>query len=88
MAALGFAGTVVFTSVVAIRDDVEGRPFGIRVPLSVRAGVLTGWGPGLRLLGQWRWRSPSPQMELADVRQRCGQVAYACFLQSQALPAC
>jgi hypothetical protein len=46
-AAVGFAGTVAVTSIVAIRDNVEGRPFGVRVPLSVRAGILTGWGAGI-----------------------------------------
>jgi hypothetical protein len=47
VAALGFAATVALTSAVAIRDDIEGRPFGVQIPLSVRAGILTGWGAGI-----------------------------------------
>jgi len=43
-AAVGFACTTAFTTAVAIRDDLPGRPLGIGVPLSVRRGVLVGWG--------------------------------------------
>jgi hypothetical protein len=47
IAAVVFAGAVAVTSFVAIRDDIEGRPFGIQIPISVRAGILTGWGAGI-----------------------------------------
>jgi hypothetical protein len=43
-AALGFACTVGFTSAVAVRDDLPGRPLGIGVSLSVPTGILIGWG--------------------------------------------
>lgn len=43
-AAIVFAGTVGFTTAVALRDDLPGRPLGIGVPLSVPAGILVGWG--------------------------------------------
>ncbi len=43
-AALGFACNVGLGTVVAIRDNLPGRPLGIQVPLSVPAGILVGWG--------------------------------------------
>ncbi len=46
-AALGFAGNVGFGTLVAIRDNLPGRPLGIQVPLSVPAGILVGWGAGV-----------------------------------------
>jgi hypothetical protein len=42
--AVAFAGTCAYTSVVAIRDRLPGRPLGLSVPLSVPVGVLVGWG--------------------------------------------
>ena len=36
-----------FGSVVAARENVEGAPFGVRLPISVRTGLLAGWGSGL-----------------------------------------
>lgn len=44
---MAYAGTTVFGSCVAVRDDVPGEPFGISIPLSVRSGLLAGWGAGL-----------------------------------------
>ena len=43
-AALGFACATGYNSVVAIRENVPGEPFGIRTPLSVSIGILVGWG--------------------------------------------
>jgi drug/metabolite transporter (DMT)-like permease len=43
-AAVGFACATAFTTAVAIRDDLPGRPLGIQVPLSVPTGILVGWG--------------------------------------------
>jgi hypothetical protein len=42
--ALGFTFATAYNSVVAIREDLPGEPLGIRVPLSVSAGTLAGWG--------------------------------------------
>src|SRR6478672_11639191 len=47
IAAATFAASTVFGSVVAARGNVEGAPFGVRLPISVRTGLLTGWGSGL-----------------------------------------
>jgi hypothetical protein len=43
-AAVAFACTCVYTSVVAVREDLPGRPLRISVPLSVPLGLLVGWG--------------------------------------------
>ena len=43
-AAVGFACAAGYNSVVAIRDDLPGEPLGIQIPLSVRTGILVGWG--------------------------------------------
>jgi hypothetical protein len=47
IAAASFAAATAFGSVVAARENVEGAPFGIRLPISVRTGLLAGWGSGL-----------------------------------------
>lgn len=46
-ASLAFAGAAVAGSAVAIRDELPGQPCGISIPLSVRAGLLAGWGAGV-----------------------------------------
>jgi len=46
-ASLAFAGATVLGSVVAIRDELPGRPLGLSVPLSVPAGLLAGCGAGV-----------------------------------------
>jgi hypothetical protein len=46
-ASLVFAGATALGSVVAIREQLPGRPFGLSVPLSVPAGLLVGWGAGV-----------------------------------------
>ena len=43
-ASLAFAGASVLGSVVAIRDQLPGEPFGVSISLSVPAGLLAGWG--------------------------------------------
>jgi hypothetical protein len=43
-ASLAFAGAAGLGSVVAVRDQLPGQPFGLSVPLSVPAGLLAGWG--------------------------------------------
>src|SRR6478752_194041 len=47
IAAAAFAASTAFGSVVAARGNVEGAPFGVRLPISVRTGLLAGWGSGL-----------------------------------------
>ena len=47
IAAAAFAASTAFGSVVAARENVEGAPFGVRLPISVRTGLLVGWGSGL-----------------------------------------
>jgi hypothetical protein len=44
---LAFAGAAVLGSAVAIRENLPGQPCGIRIPLSVPAGLLVGWGAGV-----------------------------------------
>jgi hypothetical protein len=44
-ASLAFPGATVLGSVVAIREEVPGRPLGVGVPLSVAAGVAADRGP-------------------------------------------
>ncbi len=46
-AAIAFACVVGFTTAVAVRDDLPGRPLGIGVPLSVPTGIVVGWGAGV-----------------------------------------
>jgi hypothetical protein len=47
IASLAFVGATVLGSAVAIRDQLPGEPLGVRVPLSVPVGVVTGWGAGI-----------------------------------------
>lgn len=42
-----FAAAAAFGSAMSIRHDVPGQPFGVSVPLSVRTGLLIGWGAGV-----------------------------------------
>ncbi len=44
---LAIAGASVLGSVVALLDQIPGEPLGIRVPLSVPAGIAAGWGAGV-----------------------------------------
>jgi hypothetical protein len=46
-AALVFTAATAYGSTVSIRLDLEGEPFGIRVPLPVPAAVALGWGAAL-----------------------------------------
>jgi hypothetical protein len=46
-ASLAFACSAGLGTVVAIRDDLPGRPLGVGVPLSVPTGILVGWGAGV-----------------------------------------
>ena len=46
-ASAAFAGAAALGSAVAIRHDVPGEPFGLRIGLSVRSGLLVGWGAGV-----------------------------------------
>ncbi len=45
--ALAYAGSPVFSSYVAVRDNVPGEPFGITAPFSVRTALVVGWGAGI-----------------------------------------
>jgi hypothetical protein len=47
MAAIAFAGAAGFGSAVALRNNVPGEPLGLKIPLSVRSGLLVGWGAGV-----------------------------------------
>lgn len=44
VSAVAFACTCAYTSAVAIRERLPGRPLRVSVPLSVPVGVLVGWG--------------------------------------------
>ena len=54
-AAVVFTAATAYGSTVSIRLDLEGEPFGIRVPLSVPAAVALGWGAALSA----PWRMPA-----------------------------
>jgi hypothetical protein len=62
-AAIGFACTTGYASAVALRENLPGEPFGLRVPISVRAGILTGWGSSVA--APW----PMPVVGLLAVRR-------------------
>jgi hypothetical protein len=47
MAAIAFAGAAGFGSAVALRSNVPGEPLGLKISLSVRSGLLVGWGAGV-----------------------------------------
>jgi hypothetical protein len=63
---LAFAGAAVVGSAVAIREDLPGQPCGISVPLSVRAGLLAGWGAGVAV----PWPMPAAAVIAAARSQR------------------
>lgn len=46
-AALGFAGAVGFASAVALREDLPAEALGLRLPLSVPAGLAVGLGAAI-----------------------------------------
>jgi hypothetical protein len=46
-AAISFAGATAYNSAVAVCEDVPGEPLGLRVPLSVRIGIVVGWGSAI-----------------------------------------
>jgi hypothetical protein len=46
-AATAFAGACALGGAVAMREGIPGEPLGIRLPISVRTGVLVGWGAGV-----------------------------------------
>jgi uncharacterized membrane protein (DUF4010 family) len=46
-AALAYTGATVFSSYVALRDNVPGEPFGISAPFTMRAALVVGWGAGI-----------------------------------------
>lgn len=62
-AAAGFATATVYTTVVAIRHELPGRPLGIEVPMSVSAGVAVGWGAAVA--APW----PMPVVALVAARR-------------------
>ncbi len=47
VAAAAFVAADAFGSVVAIRHDVAGEPFGVSIPLTVPSGLMLGWGAGV-----------------------------------------
>jgi hypothetical protein len=72
-AALAFAGAAGVGSAVAARKQLPGQPFGISVPLSVRAGLLAGWGAGVAA----PWPMPVAAVILAARAQRTASSALA-----------
>ena len=50
IAAAAFAASTAFGSVVVARENVEGAPFDVRLPISVRTGPPAGRGSGLSAL--------------------------------------
>ncbi len=65
--AVAFAGTCAYTSLVALRERLPGRPLRISVPLSIPVGLLVGWGAAVA--APW----PMPTVALvAAVRAREG----------------
>ena len=47
VAALAYAGAATVASVVSVRHDVPGRPFGISAGMDVPAALAVGWGSGI-----------------------------------------
>lgn len=47
VAAWGFAGAVGFGSAVAIREQLPAEALGLKLPLSVPAGLILAWGAGI-----------------------------------------
>jgi hypothetical protein len=68
-AAVAFALTSVYTTVVSARERLPGRPLGIGVPLSVPAGLLLGWGSAIA--APW----PMPAAALVAARRADSQDA-------------
>lgn len=62
-AATGFACATAYNSAVAIRENLPGEPLGVRVPISVSTGILTGWGSCVA--APW----PMPVLGLLAVRR-------------------
>jgi hypothetical protein len=62
-AAFGFACATGYNSIVAIRENVAGAPFGIRIPLPVSTGILIGWGSAIA--APW----PMPAVALLAARR-------------------
>ena len=46
-ASVAFAGAWAFGSAVSVRQNLHGEPLGIRLPITVRHGLLAGWGAGV-----------------------------------------
>ena len=74
-AAVAYAAADVYGSTVSARHGLAGRPFRITVPLSVRSGLLAGWGAGVA--APWPMpvaalvaaeRTQQPQQEIAAAR--------------------
>jgi hypothetical protein len=61
-ASLAFAGAAVLGSTVAI----HGQPLGVSIPLSVRAGLLAGWGAGVAA----PWPMPAAALAAAAMARR------------------
>ena len=62
-AARGFACVTACNSVVAIRENLPGEPLHLRIPLSVSAGSLAGWGSAVA--APW----PMPVVALVAARR-------------------
>jgi len=72
LAAGFFAAATAYGAVVSIREDVPGEPLGLRVPLTVSAGVVLGWGSGLSA----PWPMPAAALLVAaDPHRSAGPTA-------------
>jgi hypothetical protein len=67
-ASLAFAGAAGLGTMVAAREQLPGRPFGVGIPLSVRAGLAAGWGAGVAA----PWPMPVAAVIAAARAQRSG----------------
>ena len=65
--ALAFACATGYNSVVSVQASLPGAPLGIQVPLSVRRGILVGWGSAVA--APW----PMPVAALVAASRRWGR---------------
>jgi hypothetical protein len=84
LAAWAFAGATLFGSVVSIRNNLQGEPLGIRLPLSIPTALLIGWGAGVAA----PWPMPVAALVAATVRRgtssrmraaTCAGIGFACI---------
>jgi hypothetical protein len=72
-AAVAFAITTVCTSIVSVRERLDGRPLGVRIGVSVPRGLLLGWGSAVAA----PWPMPVGALLLATRVDRGDRGAHA-----------